>query len=264
MNPTTAITPEPDAAAIMPVVAPDVSHLVTEDDTPVDNFYSAKQQRLLVSPLYTSWTPPGEGSLFLADANIGLYHAVNQAPLVPDFLLSLDVQAAADWFTKSNRAYLSWIFGKLPDVVAEIVSNAQGGEADVKLSSYARMGVPYYVIHDPARIVGPEVLRVFGLKRRSYEPVSPEWLPEVGLGLTLWQGAFEGRHDSWLRWCDREGRVLPTGDELVARERQRGAEERQRAEDAEQLAARERQRALEAEHRAEILAQRLRELGGQP
>ena len=28
----------------------DISHLVIEDDTPVDNFQSAQQQRLLVEP----------------------------------------------------------------------------------------------------------------------------------------------------------------------------------------------------------------------
>ena len=33
---------------------PDANSLVTEDDTPVDNFASAKQQRLFVSTLYSS------------------------------------------------------------------------------------------------------------------------------------------------------------------------------------------------------------------
>ena len=40
-----------DAAAL-------VENLVTEDDTPVDNLLSEKQQRLLTEPLYSSWTPP--------------------------------------------------------------------------------------------------------------------------------------------------------------------------------------------------------------
>ena len=31
----------------------DISRLVIEDDTPVDNFQSEKQQRLLVEPLYS-------------------------------------------------------------------------------------------------------------------------------------------------------------------------------------------------------------------
>lgn len=35
-------------------VAPDIGHIVIEDDTPVDNFQSEKQQRLLVEPPYSS------------------------------------------------------------------------------------------------------------------------------------------------------------------------------------------------------------------
>jgi hypothetical protein len=49
---------------------PDLSALVTEDDTPVDNLFSAKQQRLLVEPLYTSWSGSGEGRPFLVEANL--------------------------------------------------------------------------------------------------------------------------------------------------------------------------------------------------
>ena len=33
---------------------PDANQLVTEDDTPVDNFASEKQQRLLVGSLYSN------------------------------------------------------------------------------------------------------------------------------------------------------------------------------------------------------------------
>ena len=39
----------------------------------------------------------------------------------------------------------------------------------------------------------------------------------------------------WLRWCDQEGNVIPTGAELAAAERQRAEAERARAE---RLAAR--------------------------
>ena len=44
----------------------DISHLVIEDDTPVDNFQS-EQQRLLVEPVYSSKVLP---SPFLAAANV--------------------------------------------------------------------------------------------------------------------------------------------------------------------------------------------------
>jgi hypothetical protein len=50
---------------------PNVDHLVTEDDTPVDNIFSEKQQRLLTEPLYNSWSGPGEGRPFVAMANVG-------------------------------------------------------------------------------------------------------------------------------------------------------------------------------------------------
>lgn len=58
-----------------------VNNLVTEDDKPVDNLFSAKQQRLLARTLYSSWTPlasedaPEEKRKFLADANVGVFYS---------------------------------------------------------------------------------------------------------------------------------------------------------------------------------------------
>jgi len=60
--------------------------------------------------------------------------------------------------------------------------------------------------------------------------ISAKELPGVGLGLTLWQGEYEGVEALWLRWCDLEGRVIPTGAERAEQERQRAEQERQRAE----------------------------------
>jgi hypothetical protein len=72
-------------------IRPDVGHLVTEDDRPVDNIFSEKQQRLLTEPLYNSPGWVGEGRSFLALANVGLFYAIRQPPYVPDMMLSLDV-----------------------------------------------------------------------------------------------------------------------------------------------------------------------------
>ena len=41
-----------------------IEHLVTEDETPVDNLPSEKQQRLLTELLYSAWSGPGEGRTF--------------------------------------------------------------------------------------------------------------------------------------------------------------------------------------------------------
>jgi hypothetical protein len=88
---------------------PDLSQIITEDDTPVDNLFSEKQQRLLVEPLYSSWQPEQS---FLAAANVGIFNSPYQPPIVPDMFLSLDVQAANDLWKKENRSYFIWNFGK--------------------------------------------------------------------------------------------------------------------------------------------------------
>jgi len=201
-----------------PELRPCLDGLVTEDDTPVDNMFSEKQQRLLTEPLYSSWDA---GRLFLAAANVGLFYAVRQPPLVPDAFVSLDVEVTGDWLAKEHRSYFLWEFGKPPEVVVQIVSNTEGGETTDKMFKYAQIGILYYAIYDPALAVQPEPLRVFVLRDKSYEPCSGEWLPVLGLGLTLWQGRFENWETVWLRWCDRHGRVIPTGAERADQEQLR-------------------------------------------
>ncbi|WP_414583419.1 Uma2 family endonuclease [Scytonema sp. PCC 10023] len=230
--------------------SPDISHLVIEDDAPLDNFLSEKQQRLLTEVLYSSWLPPTGYGTFIAAANVGVFYGIGLPPLVPDIFLSLDVTIPEDWRQKKNRTYLVWEFGKSPDVVIEIVSNREGNELGSKLQGYARMGVGYYIVFDPLQVLEDKTLRAYRLEGRHYVEMDSFWLEEIGLGLTLWEGAFESKQDIWLRWCDNEGNVLPTGVE--------------RAQRAEQVAQQAQQRAEEAQQRAERLAAQLRELGIDP
>ncbi|WP_199340942.1 hypothetical protein [Nostoc spongiaeforme] len=53
--------------------APDISHIVIQDDTPVDNFRSEKQQRLLTEVLYTCWNHPTGSGRFIVAANVGVF-----------------------------------------------------------------------------------------------------------------------------------------------------------------------------------------------
>src|SRR5438105_4663531 len=92
------------AKSFVPEV-PDTSHLVTEDDEPVDNLFSEKQQRLLTEPLYSSWSGPGEGRSFLCAANVGLFPSLHRPPIVPDAFLSVDVEIAPEWWKKPHRSY---------------------------------------------------------------------------------------------------------------------------------------------------------------
>ncbi|MEH2169782.1 MAG: Uma2 family endonuclease [Nostoc sp.] len=218
---------------------PDANQLVTEDDTPVDNFASEKQQRLLVGSLYSTL----QQQTFLAAANVGIYHTDGQPAIVPDIFLSLDVQVPQNWWEKQNRCYMVWRFGKPPEVVIEIVSNKEGDELGKKLEIYEHMRASYYIVYDPNQQLGEKVLRVYELRGRRYFETLENWLEQVGLGVTLWEGKFEDRQDTWLRWCYQDGNVLSTGDE-------RAEQERQRAEQAEQ--------------RTQLLADRLRAMGVDP
>src|SRR5262249_19806070 len=161
---------------------------------------------------------------FLALANVGLFFSVKQPPLVPDVMLSLDVQLGDDFSRKENRSYFTWILGKPPDVVIEFVSDRRGGEATHKMREYGRLGVTYYVIFDPGNLLKGGVLRRLALRQGSYEPLETPWFPNVGLGLTLWEGRYEGYHARWLRWCEAGGRLIPTGHERADQE-QHHAEE---------------------------------------
>jgi Uma2 family endonuclease len=236
------------------VPRPNVSHIITEDDEPVDNLPSEKQQRLLVEPLYTASVLARP---FLAAANVGVFFALNQAPVVPDMFLSLGVEVADDWWAQEHRSYFLWEFGKPPDVAIEIVSNRRGGEMGRKFERYAQVGVPYYVIFDPQQLVQASDLQVYELQVGEYRPRPDHQLPRIKLALTLWEGVYEDKADRWLRWCDAAGQLLPTGAELAHQERQRAEQAHHRAEQAYQQAEQERQR-------AERLAARLRELGLNP
>jgi len=226
---------------------PDPEQFVTEDDTPVDNLLSEKQQRLLTASLYSARP---EQRPFLAVANVGLYYAAGEPALVPDVMVSFGIEAPVDWGAKGNRSYFVWNLGKPPDIVIEIVSNKVGNELGSKLTNYARARVAYYVVFDPLHQLGEPLLRAYQLAGAEYQPLAEPRFEPWELGLTLWSGQFEDRTwDSWLRWCDLAGNVLLTGDERAEQERQRAEQERQRAEQerqrAERLAALLRDRGLD-------------------
>ena len=103
----------------------------------------------------------------------------------------------------------------------------------------------------------PEVFRLYALSVRRYILWDTWQFPEIGLGLTLWDGLYEGVTTQWLRWCDLDGNVILTGAEQSAQREQEVSQERQRAEQEHQRADQERQR-------AERLAEQLRAMGIEP
>jgi Uma2 family endonuclease len=256
-EPMPAAAARTDSAPLGPLppeLWPNIDHLVTEDGKPVDGIYSEKQMRLLTEPLYSSWRP---GHPFAVMANVGLFYGLHDPPIVPDVLLSRDVQIPHDLFQKKHRSYFVWEYGKPPEVVIEVVSNKEGGEQTEKPAIYAKVGVPYYIIWDPLEIIGQQKLHVLRLRERTYEEMTGAWLPLLGLGLKPWQGRFEDEDWEWLRWVDRDGKLIPTGVELADEAKRRADEETRRADE-------ETRRAAEAMDRADRLAAQLRALGAVP
>lgn len=274
------------------IAPPDISQLEIEDGQPVDSIHSERGQRLLSEAPYVGWEGPGEGRTFVVHTNVGIFSSTSEPPIVPDVLLSLDVKLPGRRTEKRHLTYFIWEYGKYPDVVIEIVSNRKGGELTTKVRAYAQMGIPYYVVHDPYKLLGKQELYAFELRGRSYVPMSEVWFPEIGLGLRLWEGEYEGDWATWLRWCDIDGELIPTGAELAAQireqaeyarrradkaedeaeqavedaeeQRKRAEQAEGRAEQAEGRAEQAEERAGRAEERAERLAARLRALGLDP
>jgi Uma2 family endonuclease len=211
------------------VEEPDYEQFITEDDTPVDNIFSEIQQRLLIDPLHSNqWTERD----FWASSNVGIYYAVDKPCIVPDMFLSFDVRKPETWFDKKDKCYFTWLVGKSPELVVEVISNKVGKESTDKMSIYAQMGVLYYVLVDPYLYLYEERLNVFYLSEGQYKVIdnSNFFMSEVNLGILIWEGLFEAEKAPWARWCTKEGDNLYTGAEKSQIEAQRAEQEARRAE----------------------------------
>ncbi|KAF0248775.1 MAG: hypothetical protein FD167_1820 [bacterium] len=253
---------------LQPLIDIDISQLITEDDESVDNFLTEKQERLLTEPLYSCWKPHNNRS-FLVAANVGVFNSIYLSAIVPDVFLSMDVEIPDDWWEKEKRSYFNWEFGKPPNLVIEIVSNKVGEENTKKITRYAQMGVTYYVIFDPYKKLSDKILTFYVLPFGRSTPTNQTFFPEIGLGLIIWEGEFENTvSKSWLRWCNEQGQIIPSGIEKAEiqsqradEEKRRADEEKQRTDEEKRRADEEKQRADEEKQRAERLAAKLRELG---
>ncbi len=181
-------------------------------------------------------------------------------------------------------SYVVWQEGVNPFVVVELLSpgtekedlgktETKSEQPPTKWEVYEQiLRVPYYVVFNRYN----DELKVFTLQAGNYQELSltePKvWMPEIELGLGLWQGVYEGLDRLWLRWYDAEGHWILTEEEAaqqrvleaeqrVLESKQQALEAKQQALEAEQRVLEAKQQTLEAEQRAEELARRLRDLG---
>ena len=237
------------------VESPDISGITIEDDEPVDSLYAEKQQRLLTESLYASWNGPptedGQTRTFMATANVGLFISPSVPPLVPDVMVSADVQVHPEFNgPKKYRSYFIWEMGKAPEVVIEVVSNSKGGELGKRKRGYARMGVSNYVVWDPRQELGEVKLQTFERRGDLLVPVATSKFEVLGLRLIDWEGTYEGATATWLRWS-RNGVLIPTGAERAATQEERADRQEERADRQEERADKQEERADKQEERAD-------------
>jgi hypothetical protein len=171
--------------------------------------------------------------------NLGVHYDPDQSAIGPDAFLSLGVPRFRD-NGQLRLSYVVWSENNvMPLWALEIVSKKPGKEYGEKMEIYQEMGVLYYVIFNPDywRRDKHEPFEVYRLEQGRYvrQLSNPVWMPEIGLGIGMELGRYEGGEQrQWLYWYDEQGYRLPEPEQVLERERQRSEQERQRAEQAEQ------------------------------
>ena len=180
-------------------------------------------------------------------------------------------------------SYVIWQEKVSPIVAVELLSpgtededlgltESQANKPPTKWQVYEQiLKIPYYFVF--SRYTNR--LKVFHLRGNRYREqilTQPRfWIPELELGIGLWQGSYKGCDRLWLRWYDGEGNWIPTPEEIAETERlakesalQLVEQERLDKESALQLVEQERLNKESALQRAEKLAERLRAMGINP
>lgn len=252
-----------------------------------DTFHPAQSQ--LLQDTFQTDVVPMENTFIGMDLNLYYDSRHPRWHKRPDWFVSLGV-ASSGLQEDMRWSYVIWEESVSPFLVVELLSP---GTEDEDLGNTLRMAdkpptkwqvyeqilrVPYYVIFD--RYVNQ--LRVFKLMGLRYEEmvISEErfWLEEIGLGVGVWEGVYQGTFGKWLRWYDDKNIWVPTPQEAsksarlrAEAARSRAESERLRAEQAETELESERSRAEEAElelaqerSRSLRLLEKLRSLGIEP
>lgn len=224
------------------------------DDIPVDNQLQHFVPVLLESILGIIWA---ERQDWHFGVDMGIYYDPDQSAIAPDGFLSIGVPRIRE--ENLRPSYVLWEERTVPIFVLEVVSQTYRGEYTKKKEIYEELGVKYYTIYNPQRKRKPQ-LEVYSLVERQYVLLgteSPVWLPDIGLGIGLEIGTYQGITRKWLYWYDENRERF-----LTPEERSQQAEAKARVAEAEKQQAEAKTR--EAETTAERYARKLRELGIDP
>ena len=199
----------------------------------MESFRHYLQMSLLIMSLRLAWKNRED---FFVAGNMFMYYSQLQSRKNdfrgPDVFVVLD--------TDKHKDRKSWVVweedGKTPDVIIELTSpTTVAVDRGVKMRIYARLlRVAEYYLFDPytAELEGYRLDPI----RAEYQPIQPDEqgrlaCDRLGLMLGVVPGEFQDHQVDWLRWLDREGKVLPHGEELAEAEDQRAEAEAQRVQE---------------------------------
>ena len=208
---------------------PDIE-LPSEDGEPLESHWHRLQINLLGDALHQHWRGRTD---FFAGGNMFVYYSLQQARnreyRGPDFFVVLDVDG-----THPRPSWIVWQEdGRYPDIIIELLSPTTAAEdLGPKKDVYERVfKTSEYFCVDPA----DHTLRGWQLEKSQYValPFNEHgwlWSERLQLWLGFQDGSFQGTPDTWLRFFDSSGALVPTAEEVAAAEHTRAETERARAE----------------------------------
>jgi Uma2 family endonuclease len=239
-------------------------HLISSDGVPMESGWHVKNMTLLINQIEHHFRDRDD---FYVGGNMFIYYSPQQARnrdfRGPDFFFVNDV----------NRYPLRkyWVVWEenltTPDVVIELSSESTKDEDHgPKFRIYRdTLRVGNYFIYDPET----RLLEGWRLEKgKKYVPIRPDsdgrlLSDKLDLTLGTWEGSYTRYADTWLRFFDRSGAVVPTSDESAEAEAARAKAAARAATDETARAEAEKQRADVEHQRADALAAELAHLKDQ-
>jgi Uma2 family endonuclease len=199
---------------------------------------------------------------YYAGGNMFIYNRDEDSKKIkfrgPDYFFIWDVKPLP-----LRRFWVVWNEdGRFPDVILELASptTIKIDKTEKKTIYEKKFRTREYFIYDPDK----QKLSGWRLTDGRYKRIVPDergwlWCEELDLWIGLWQGNYMEVEDTYPRFFDRNGQLVPTLKEAVILRAERDRQnaelqnqiERQRTEAEKQRAETEKQRADEQQRRAD-------------
>lgn len=269
LNPATA--PPPVNAPVTSVGFPyPPTDLPSEDGENLESDWHRKEINLLVESIQQFWKGRTD---FYVGGNMFIYFSEEQARnrdfRGPDFYVVKNVDG-----TRMRPYWATWLEGgRYPNLIVELTSpTSKHLDLGIKKDVYQNVfQTKEYFCYD----YEAKELLGWRLIDSEYQAIVPDvngrlMCTTVGLTLGRWLGWYQGFAETWLRFYDMQGKVVPYPGEAefadadlayahAEKERERAEQARERAEKERERAERERENAERERNRAELASREAEE-----